>query len=423
MKGNNLLIVLPLFLSLGLCGCPPEVPNGGADSISIPKKTPIEEPCDVVCSKPSKIRIFIENGPSMWGYAHMGNGFAEDVKRFVMNAQDVSDNIEVSLIGIEQKKLDCNPTSLAKKICDTGVFVDKVKSKGASTDVYELLSSVVEQTKKNEISVLISDFILSPGGQDASKYFEDNKLSICGIVKHDFPSKDLNSVAVFQMNSKFTGQYWYYNDSLKRELGINIDAVRPYYIWVIGKSELVKEFTHEKFTKSDNLFNSYFVSTPYNSFNYSFVPSGKYDPLNLKDKHSVKGAYKEKNPKGEVFDFRVNLDLSKVALDSLYICDPSNYEIEGDTNYKLLNVKPSKVKDFTHQMHIEYQSKDRIKPVTLKVKLHNKFPDWVKSADGSKAWPTEKGKTYGLKSIIEGLYDGMTANGKNYFEITLNINK
>ena len=411
MKGNNLLRVLPLLLSLGLCGCPPPpiTENGGTDSISVTTNSP-------------KISFFIENGPSMWGYAHMGNGFAEDIKTFVMNAQDVSDNIEVSLIGIESKKLCCDPTSLAKKICDTGVFVDKVKSKGASTDVYELLASVVEKTEKNEISVLISDFILSPGGQDPSKYFEDNKSSICNIVKHNFSNKGLNSVAVFQLSSKFTGKYWYYNDSLKKESGIDINEERPYYIWVIGNSELVKEFTDEKFAKLPRLINTYFISTPYDSLNYSFPPKGKYDPLDFKD-HRVKGAYKEKNPKGEVFDFKVNLDLSKVALDSLYICDPSNYEIEGDTNYKLLSVEQIKTKDFTHQMYIEYQSKDRIKPVTLKVKLRNKIPDWVTSADCSKAWPTEKDKTYGLKSLIEGLYDGMTANGKYYFEITLNINK
>lgn len=423
MKGNNLLIVLPLLLSLGLCGCtpPPIIENGGTDSISVTTKTP--KPPVRTSSKPNKINFFIENGPSMWGYAHMGNGFAEVIKKFVMNAQDVSDNIEVSLIGIESKKLCCDPTSLAKKICDTSVFVDKVKSKGASTDVYELLASVVGQTEKNEISVLISDFILSPGGQDASKYFEDNKSSICNIVKHNFSNKGLNSVAVFQLSSNFTGKYWYYNDSLKKELGIDINEERPYYIWVIGNSEFVKEFTDEKFAKLPHLVNTYFISTPYDSLNYSFPPSGKYDPLDLKDKHRVKGAYKEKNPKGEVFDFRVNLDLSKVALDSLYICDPSNYEIEGDTNYKLLSVKQSKIKDFTHQMHIEYQSKDRIKPVTLKVKLRNKIPDWVKFADCSRAWPTEKGKTYGFQSLIEGLYEGMTANGKYYFEITLNINK
>ena len=59
MKGNNLLRVLPLLLSLGLCGCPPDPDikkNGGTDSISVTTNSPIED-------KPNKISFFIENGP------------------------------------------------------------------------------------------------------------------------------------------------------------------------------------------------------------------------------------------------------------------------------------------------------------------------------------------------------------------------
>ena len=105
MKGHNLFIVLSIIFSLGTCsGGPKNQTKEVTDSLVVPNETPIKETVTGPCPRPNKIKVFIENGPSMWGYAHMGNGFAEDIKRFVMNAQDVCDNVEIGLIGVEQKK-------------------------------------------------------------------------------------------------------------------------------------------------------------------------------------------------------------------------------------------------------------------------------------------------------------------------------
>ncbi len=432
--GALLSIVTVLFTSCG----GPTGPGDKEDSTKVDSPNsdiPVIEPKPIPLSdKLSKINIYVENGPSMWGYAHMGNGFGESIKQFALLCEDISGSVEYSLIGVEKKKLNSKNINLAKNICDETVFQDKEKAKGSSTYIYELIDEVADDTKSEQVAVLVSDYILSPGKQDPLKFSEDEKLSIKSIVSKGFTKKGFNSVAVFQMKSKFTGKYWYFDKDLQKEIGKEIEEDRPYYIWVIGNEKYVKQFANQDFLnamqKGGNLLQTYFVAKSCETPKYSFATKGKYKPLSMSDKHTVNGAMKDGLPEA-YFDFCVNVDMSNIPLPESYLCDTSNYEIVempnkkiiDNSKYKLLSVESVKSGTYTHKMHVKYETEVNLKPTTLKIKLKNKFPEWVKAANENQGREPIQGKTYGIQSIIEGLYDGMTNDGRNkdYFELTLNI--
>ena len=128
---------------------------------------------------------------------------------------------------------------------DISDFIEKLeptkfKIKGGSlgtTDISNLLKSVLTETGSNEIAILVTDGIFSPGlGKDAEQYLVNQQIGIKSNMA-DYLKKYPNSaVVIYQLLSKFDG--WYYN---REDSKIKIEEQRPYYIWIIGETDLLNE--------------------------------------------------------------------------------------------------------------------------------------------------------------------------------------
>jgi hypothetical protein len=118
------------------------------------------------------------------------------------------------------------------------------------------------------------------------------------------------------------------------------------------------------------------------------------------------------NPKNKgMFGFSLAVDFSKSMQDKNYFLDQNNFHLNNN-NYKLkskLIDNPNDIskKGFTHIITLET---NKIQDETLKIDVIGTTPSWVyksSSIDDTniESNPEEKKKTYGLKSLIEGVND------------------
>ena len=119
--------------------------------------------------------------------------------------------------------------------------------------------------------------------------------------------------------------------------------------------------------------------------------------------------------------FSVGANLDQLPLDKNYILNADNYAV-SNKDYAL-SVKKQKSGRFSHVLSLSSQIASR---GNLTIALKNQFPQWIEYKTDSvgndlvKDEATEK--TYGLKYLLEGVYDAFTARQKNYAEFKITIN-
>ena len=124
------------------------------------------------------------------------------------------------------------------------------------------------------------------------------------------------------------------------------------------------------------------------------------------------------------FMFSRGGDFSSILVDDSYLTNPENYKI-SNPNYKIEIVK-KQMGNHTHLIKVTTTAKI-ISPTKLTIQLKNHIPDWVdKFSDESCNNINSDGmmqKTFGLKSIIHGIYSAYNYNDDLLSEIKININQ
>ena len=74
---------------------------------------------------------------------------------------------------------------------------------------------------------------------------------------------------------------------------------------------------------------------------------------------------------------------------------------------------------YTHQLNFESGS---VHKGVISVKLKTLIPQWVEDKNDSIGTAPVKGKTYGIKYQIHGVYEAFTISNNYYTEIKIKIN-
>jgi hypothetical protein len=404
-----------------------------------------------------QVKLFIENSGSMDGYVFGKRDFENVVSEILVSSKiycstDSSSNLDIYFIN---KKV--YPASNIQELTDfaEALETDKnalyMKGERSASIFNEVLKIILDSTNYNTISVLVSDCIysLEPGKDTRGSlaYQRNGTYEAFADKLSKNPRFDI-STCIYRYSSDFEGFYYPYNfdNSKNKKIDLrNINAKRPYYIWVIGESQKVAEFVRKiNFENKKGYENSYTLS---NLINQSSPANHPYFTV-LKETNRL-GSFKQAN-KGEKdlrsingiqydhlgnLQFSIAIDLNDVPVDSTYLINVNNYVVtQGFTLKSVEAIDKNKLskKDLvkidktnvTHLLTVSTTNKYTIQD--FKLELSNKIPDWVKlnNDEDDTDILSDLDRTFGFEYLVQGVkrgYEEQNPNHNSYFEINVSI--
>lgn len=376
-----------------------------------------------------QINVFLENSGSMFGYVNGGTSdFQSGIYSYVSNIKNSGLISSIKLNYINSKIIP-QGNDLKEFILNLTPYSFKKKGGNlASTDIPDLFDKVLKTTDNKSVSILITDAIssysISSRGSKAlgliRSMMKDNILS----QKNANPNL---GIVVYQLNSEFSGTFY---DPMNRMRKL-VKKQRPFYIFLIGNNEYLKELI----TDSKTDINLVLGSKPENYFAFGDLKNsqspyaigrtpmiGGYDLDREKSKTVIHNARTRSMNGNEIFKFGINIDLKKSLLDNSYFMDKKNYSV-SNPNYQIVQINSSHSNNYSHQ--IVMQSKIIFSgPLTISIK--NQLPGWINNMNdenGNFDVPGVLDKTFGLKAVLGGIMDAYTNGNGQLSSYTIEINK
>lgn len=197
--------------------------------------------------KIEKINFFMETSGSMAGYLQGSTDFVKTIPNL--------------LIAIEQKidsgKIPLHTYYIADSVTPfSGTAKDfiydlatKQPAREKSSEMHRIFKMIADKTDSNDISLFVSDCILSYSDKDIKANPEINREKAEGGLKpfitsafNDLQRKNNMCASIYGFNSSFNGTYYTYQNG---KIPLRGNVSRPYYLWVIGNRELLKGFNTE----------------------------------------------------------------------------------------------------------------------------------------------------------------------------------
>lgn len=385
--------------------------------LKIPPPPPIK-PVDNEVIKPQAVNVYIENSGSMDGYVKGVTEFEQAVYNYLTDIKisQFSDSLNLFYINSDIIPQGSDISDFIKKLEPT-TFRKRGGNKG-TTDISNLLKSVLNETKSNEIAILVTDGIFSPGkGKDAEQYLVNQQIGIKSNMAQYLQKYPNTAIIIYQLSSQFDGLY--YN---REDVGIKINEERPYYVWVIGDKKFLNDLVQKvpgSMFKGGGVQNVFSIIGEPKLVDYAIkMGSGNFDLDKKEPKTTIKNLKKETKGKQKTVKFSVNTNLSGFLLSDDYISNVSNYENNSDYLLTISKAIPNNF-GYTHQLNFESKS---VHKGLISVKLKTQIPSWVEDINDEDGSTHVKGKTYGIKYQIHGIYEAFTITNNYYTEIKIKIN-
>ncbi len=364
------------------------------------------------------VNVYLENSGSMDGYVNGITEFEQTVYNYLSDIKISGITETLNLYYINSKSIPYASAANGDVIAD---FIEKLEPKTfklrggdrGTSDISNVLKSILSETNEDEIAILVTDGIFSPGkGKVATHYLVNQEIGIKNAMAEYLKKFPNTAVIVYQLFSKFNGTYFNNVDAK-----VPINGQRPYYIWIIGQT---KNLASLKSAVPESKFNGSGVVKI-----FSIVPgnqkidycvkggSGNFDRSRVNPKTEIEDL--DKDSRTGIVRFAVDADFTNLLLDDNYLTNPKNYEL---SNYKL-NIKKNDVKSkYTHSLNF---TSDKVRNGELLVKLKARIPEWVEEVNDDNGITAVPGKTYGIKYQINGIYKAFTYKTAYYTEIKINI--
>lgn len=344
------------------------------------------------------------------------------------------------------------PKSYEEFISDPNIF-ETTKGIGDPhyTDFCKILTTLLKETKDNEISILVSDFIYSTKETQvvsAQKVFSE-ETAMCNTVF--VPHVKDKSVVVLQIMGSYYGEYYPYDGSK----GFAYGGQRPYYFIIIGnRSDIQRLTTDNQYAKFANFYSLHgfqhsllFAQSnfyePYYTIslgNPQSIGSFRVDRSNRSEKgvvHSIDDISPDRNS-GKV-QFIVAVNLKDVLADEEYKTDKNNFKVESDDPFVISQIRkinpsdilPSNKESLAKATHFIILTTNKFTHTqTLHIKLINSLPSWVEKSssedDRNVKSSNFSSTTFGLKYIINGIYNAYRSQNDEmpyYFDLKIDLAK
>ncbi|GBU08788.1 hypothetical protein AwDysgo_21190 [Bacteroidales bacterium] len=371
-------------------------------------------------SNNSIVNVYVENSGSMNGYVNGNTKFKEAVYNYLTDIKisGLTEEINLYYINSQAIKITNEIEDFINKL-NPASFKNAGGNLGAS-DISDVLKTILSKTTDELVSVMISDCIFSPGKQkDADQYLINQQIGIKANVAEYLKTNSNVAICVYQLSSQFDG--YYYN---RHDARLKINATRPFYIWLIGNKEnvsaLLAKIPMSKF-KGSGIENTFTLTQANQKVDYAIRPgTGKFKLDKLNSKTNLVNFKKGHNGNAS---FSVNVNFSNLLVDSEYLKNASNY-ILNDKDYQLnITDAPANSLAYTHSLNF---TTEKVKPSNLSIKLRMSVPEWVEEMNDNEGLDINKdeamNKTYGIKYLVNGIYEAFTQHSDFYSEIKISIN-
>lgn len=361
--------------------------------------------------KPFKVNVYLENSASM-------DGYVEGVTDFEYSIYEMLGNLKTNdLVGSLNLNYINNTIPFSKENAlapDIEDFIKKLnpttfKKKGgdrSQSDLSSIIKRVLSKTDNTNVSILISDFVFSPGsGAKAEEYLNTQKVSIRINLTQKIQTQNL-AVAIYQLQTNFSGYYYDLNNK-----PTHFNGKRPYYIWIFGNEQIIGRLLKDQIIRNSdpNILNKAVFTSANNieKVEAKVVRANKIGDFRSED---LTGITEAKSEQGN-FSFSVAVNFGHNLRDPSYFSDSGNY-ISSNPNYKIQSRALTEVelqsvayKGYTHLIQL---STNKLVPEVLSVKVISKIPQWVfkysniddTDINGNKI---QQSQTFGLKHLFEGV--------------------
>lgn len=385
-----------------------------------PRRDPPKPKTDI---KIDKVNVYVENSGSMDAYVNGETEFKNTVFDFLSTVENIDilsyDSMNLYYINKDTIRFSSNSRDVlldfVKRLEPTR-FKERGGARGRS-DFSDIFKSMLDIAGPNDVSILVTDGAFSMGSdKDATDYLPGQETGIKRIVSEFMKRNSNSSIVVYKLTSACTGKFFGRTDSLKSQLN---KEQRPYYIFMIGKSDAVAGIFKNVTLPSEKVYTATLNS---NKISYKIKPkSGSFNLSRNNPQSEIENL--ENNHYGDV-KFAVYVDFSNVLIDDDYVTDINNYELSMK-NYSLVKIEPVEYNEcgFTHLLYFE---SDKVKNGELRISLKKQgSPDWDADNDDLGGAKPQEGKTFGIKYIIQGIHKGFYLNdkSKNMAELVINIKK
>lgn len=369
--------------------------------------------------------IYVENSGSMYGYV-------KGVTEFEQSVYSYLSDIKISEICSEMNLYYINSV-MHKQPADVEDFIYRLepntfKAKGgnmATTDISNIIGNILDSHGKDTVSILISDFVFSPGsGVNADEYLLNQQIGIKNHFAYKQKSNPSLAMMLYQLSSKFDGKYYDRNNK-----PYNINHQRPFYMMIIGDSHHLKTLSDEiakDRIRGSGVINSYSVSRSVSNVDYGILTMpkiGSYNPDPASPLTSIKKAKIDRRNQNPKFMMSIGVNYSNLLLDDYYLMDPANYEISNKSFIVSVDRANNNTK-YTHiiKLSLSPQLANLYKgPLSIQLlKQPSSWSEDVTNPDDVGVQNITTDKTYGFKYLVGGVYDAYNSE-KAYAKFNINI--
>ena len=427
---KRLILSAACALSLVSCGGPPAGPNQNVGQPVPKSETKLTAPT---------IKVFVENSGSMDGYVKGATDFENAVYSYLSDLQladlgvkkdSISSKNSMELYYINSKVLPFAPDVKAFiNALEPTVFRQRGGNRGTS-DMSEIIDTILAQTEDNDVSVFVSDCIFSPGNQyrvrdNADEYIVAQQIGIKSHIVEKLAKNPDFSIVVMRLTSQFNGIY--YNKFDERQ---QINNERPFYMWLMGDRAYLKTILDEVALtqiKGKGVQNLFMISKPVSAVPYNIsLPqpgNGKYE-IAKSEQNAITNAKTDGKGGNSRFQVGISVDFSNILLPDEYLMNPDNYVVSN----KAYGVEITKYSGPNQGRYTHTIKLNLLQPVlskgTVKISLKNTLPQCINDYTDESGLDIHSvgamEKTYGLKYLLGGVYDAYASDGQ-YGSITINI--
>lgn len=378
---------------------------------------------------PHKIQahIYVDNSGSMDGFVSTNSEFKDVIENLMVMLNNKCSTPKASLISdsivdVDSTQISSDVTKFARSLAPKRMKVGKT----SSTDINEMFQKVLDKTKENTVSILITDGVYSIAGNDSRRLLTSaknlTKNAFMQAIRRD--SGDL-SVLILQCQSDYNGTYYNMYDQPVPYVG-----KRPYYVIIAGKTDCMKSLDAAiDLTSSDikGLMNTFRLSSKNTAGQMIFITAENL-AYNTDRIVPLRGTWNIDNIRltdtNQPFGLVLGIDKVDYYLDGSYLSDASNYEI-SPSSVKIKNIGSvdrsssafGDVEEFKSPYFIQLDCKGM--PSFVKVSLLYKVPEWgyrCSTEDDSQGVPPEN-VTFGISYLLEGINEAV----RDYNKINSNI--
>ena len=424
-KKQSFMLIAIVLTGLYLVGCgqrpsAPPIPSQNAQSTTTSEGTTKTQ------SNPSVVNVFVENSGSMYGYVKGVTEFEQAVYSYISDIKINSNVCEsMNLFYINSKKIP-QPDNIEDFI--QKLEPDNFKLKGGNmqtTDLSNIIGDVIKDQQENEINLLVSDCVFSPGrNKNAHEYLVNQQIGIKRHLAEKLKENPDFAVIIYQLKSQFEGRYYNCFDE-----PVNIKAQRPFYIIIFGDRSRLKMLTTEVpiyRIQSSGIQNSYCVSNSTNQPEYGILVTpkiGSFKPAPNDPKHSILNAKIDKRNPISPFTLSVGVNYHDFLLDDDYICNEDNYTCNNKAYEIDIDKNKGSFSSYTHIVKLSLIG-NIISRGRIDITLKKQSPTWAEDMTDEDGKDINAGdainKTFGLKYMINGIFDAYSKDA-DYLTISINI--